>query len=153
MLGNHEDRMAGKSKVCMGIQSQLILPNWIYSSLSLCKLKLMNLKKLYTKCGEHSSPLSLFRKFDFFHTLCVMFVLSDYRKCMEELMFTKSNKGLLCTPDVVCSFFKFISYKKLTEKPMDQARRVVHQKIRPFHFQVKTYYLSVTRIIQRIIRL
>ena len=37
MLGN-QDRMAGKSKVCMRIQSQLILPNWIYSSLSLCKL-------------------------------------------------------------------------------------------------------------------
>ena len=28
----------------------------------------MNLKKLYTKCGVHSSRLSLFRKFDCFHT-------------------------------------------------------------------------------------
>ena len=32
----------------------------------------MNLNKLYAKCGEHSSPLSLFRKFDLFHTLCVV---------------------------------------------------------------------------------
>ena len=43
----------------------------------------MNLKKLYTKGGEHSNPLSLFRNFDFFHTLCVIFVLSDYRKFMK----------------------------------------------------------------------
>ena len=32
------------------------------------------------------------------------------RKCMEELRFSKSNKGLLCTPDLVCSFFKLICY-------------------------------------------
>ena len=37
MQGN-QDKTAGKSKVCMGIQSELILPNWRYSSLSLCKL-------------------------------------------------------------------------------------------------------------------
>ena len=37
MLANQE-KMTGKSKVCMEIESQLILPNWIYSSLSLCKL-------------------------------------------------------------------------------------------------------------------
>ena len=47
----------------------------------------MNLKKLYTKCGVHSSPLSLFRKFDVFHTFSVIFVLSNYRKCMEERRF------------------------------------------------------------------
>ena len=57
----------------------------------------------------------IFRKFDFFHTLRAIFVLSDYRKCMKELRFLKSNKGLLCTdPDLqidyrftTCSFFKF----------------------------------------------
>ena len=37
MLRN-QDKMEGKSKVSMGIQSQLILPNWIYLSLSLHKL-------------------------------------------------------------------------------------------------------------------
>ena len=66
----------------------------------------MNLKKLYTKCGEQSSPLSLFRKFDFFHTLCVIFVLSDNRKCMEEFNFTKAQQRTASTPDLVCSFFK-----------------------------------------------
>ena len=60
--------MAGKSKVCTGIQSQLILPNWIYSSLSVCKLFKTN-EQLCTKCGENSGPLSLFRIFDFFHTI------------------------------------------------------------------------------------
>jgi len=69
MLGK-EDKMAGKSKVC----------------------KLMNLKKLNTKYGVHSSPLLLFRKFDVFHTLCVIFVLSDYRKCMEDVKFSKKQQ-------------------------------------------------------------
>ena len=31
---------------------------------------------------------------------------------------------------------------KLTEKQMDEVRRIVHPKLRPFHFQIKTYYLS-----------
>ena len=31
---------------------------------------------------------------------------------------------------------------KLTEKQMDKVRRIVHLKLRPFHFQIKTYYLS-----------
>ena len=41
----------------------------------------MNLKKLpvYTKYEVHSNPLSLFRQFDFFHTLCVLFESSDSR--------------------------------------------------------------------------
>ena len=31
---------------------------------------------------------------------------------------------------------------KLTEKQMDKVRRIVHAKLRPFHFQITTYYLS-----------
>ena len=31
---------------------------------------------------------------------------------------------------------------KLTEKEMDKVRRIVHPKLRPFHFQIKMYYLS-----------
>ena len=31
---------------------------------------------------------------------------------------------------------------KLTGKQMDKVRRIVHLKLRPFHFQIKTYYLS-----------
>ena len=30
---------------------------------------------------------------------------------------------------------------KLTEKLIDKVRRIVHPKLRPFHFQIKTYYL------------
>ena len=52
----------------------------------------MNLKKLYTKYGVHSRPLALFRKFDVFYTFSVIFVLSDYRKCMEELKFSKKQQ-------------------------------------------------------------
>jgi len=37
------------------------------------------------------SPLSLFRKFDVLHTFSVIFVLSDYRKCTEELRFSKKQ--------------------------------------------------------------
>ena len=89
---------------------QLILPDWICSSLSLCKLSLINLKKLHTKCGVNNSPLLLFRKFaDFFHTLCVIFVLSDYRKCMDELRFSKKQQRTVGYSRV-SSFFKFISY-------------------------------------------
>ena len=69
----------------------------------------MNLKKLYTKSGEHSSPLSLFRNLiTFIH--CVIFVLLDYEKVWKNSGFLKSNEGLLCTPDLVCSFIKFICY-------------------------------------------
>ena len=71
----------------------------------------MNLEKVYTKFGVQSSPLSLFRKFDVFYTFSVIFVFSDYRKCIrKDSGFLKSNKGLLCTPDLVCSFFKLVSY-------------------------------------------
>ena len=31
---------------------------------------------------------------------------------------------------------------KLTEKQMDKIRRIVHAKLRPFHFQITTYHLS-----------
>jgi len=31
---------------------------------------------------------------------------------------------------------------ELTEKQMNKVRWIVHPKLRPFHFQIKTYYLS-----------
>ena len=31
---------------------------------------------------------------------------------------------------------------KLTNKQVDKVRRMVHPKLEPFHFQIKTYYLS-----------
>ena len=30
---------------------------------------------------------------------------------------------------------------KLTDEQMDKVRRIVHQKLKPFHFQIKLYYL------------
>ena len=33
---------------------------------------------------------------------------------------------------------------KLMEKQMDKVRWIVHPKLRPFHFQIKMYYLSDT---------
>ena len=68
----------------------------------------MNLKKLYTKFGVHSRPLSLFRKFDVFYTFSVIFVFSDYRKCTQ--VSKKQQRTATGTPDLVCSFFKLISY-------------------------------------------
>ena len=31
---------------------------------------------------------------------------------------------------------------KIDGKKMEKVRRIVHPKLRPFHFQIKTYYLS-----------
>ena len=31
---------------------------------------------------------------------------------------------------------------KLTEKQVDKVRQIVHPKLRPFHVQIKTYYLA-----------
>ena len=42
-----------------------------------------------------------FRKFDVFHTFSVLFVLSDMiENAWKNSGFLKSNKGLLCTPDL-----------------------------------------------------
>ena len=108
MLGN-QHKMVEKSKVCVRIQSHLILANWLYLSLSPWKMQLMSIKKLHTKSGAHSSPLLLFRKPVFFHTFLVIRQDKNYRKCMEESSFLNSDKGLLYTPHLVYSFFKFIS--------------------------------------------
>ena len=32
-------------------------------------------------------------------------------------------------------------FSKLTDEQMDKVRRIVHQKLKPFHFQMKSYYL------------
>ena len=67
----------------------------------------MSFKKLLTKPGVHSSPLLLFEKPKFFHTL------ADNIKITENVWktsnFVKSDKGLLCTLHLVYSFFKVTS--------------------------------------------
>ena len=84
----------------------------------------MNLKKLYTKCGVHSSPLLLFRKFDVFHTFSVFLCCRFMENVWKNSGFLKSNRGLLCSPDLVCSFFKLISYilQRESEKYVQLAR-------------------------------
>ena len=54
----------------------------------------MNLTKLYTKCGEQIKAVlcRFLEKLCTLHTLCVIFVSSDNRKCMEELNFTKMQQ-------------------------------------------------------------
>ena len=42
---------------------------------------------------------------------------------------------------------------KIDGKQMDMVRRIVHSKLRPFHFQIKTHYLSDANYRQRINRL
>ena len=42
---------------------------------------------------------------------------------------------------------------KIDGKQMDKVRRIAHQKLRPFHFQLKTFIIGLTQIIQRITHL
>ena len=65
----------------------------------------MSLKKLLLSF----CPLLLFGKLEFCHTFSLIQQHKNYRKCMEDVKFSKSAKGLLCTPRLVYSFFKFIS--------------------------------------------
>ena len=60
----------------------------------------MSLKKLHTKCGVHSSPLLLFRKPEFFHTFAAIRQHKNYRKCMEDVKFSKQRQR----PAVHCTF-------------------------------------------------
>ena len=39
-------------------------------------------------------------------------------------------------------FVKIQNLSKLTDRQLDKVRRIVHPKLKPFHFQVKTYYWS-----------
>ena len=62
------------------------------------------------KYGQHRSPLMLLRKFDlaihYVQFLCCWIT----GKVWKNSGFLKSNKGLLCTPNLVCSFFKLLIY-------------------------------------------
>ena len=61
----------------------------------------MSLKKPQTKSGVYISPLLHFRKPEFFHTFSVIPQHKKYRKCMEDVKFSKKDKELLCTPHLV----------------------------------------------------
>ena len=79
--------MAGNEKICIRIQSQLILPEFVYLMLSLWKEQLTSSKKQYTKSGVQRSLWSVLRKPQFFHTFSVILILSNYRKCMGKSRF------------------------------------------------------------------
>ena len=69
----------------------------------------MNLKKLYTKCEVHSNPLLIFRQFDFFHTLCVLFVLSDSRGGTRQISgYRWAAEGLKPWPCLGQKILKYI---------------------------------------------
>ena len=55
---------------------------------------------------------------------CVIFLLLDYRKCMEELRFSKKQQRTAMPPDLVCTFFKFIGYifQRKSDKYIQLAR-------------------------------
>ena len=89
IIGN-QGKMAGNSKICIGLLSQLILPGFIYLMLSLWKEWLTSSKKKYTKSGVQRHPWLVFRKPQFFHTFSVIFILSNYRKCTGKSRFSKN---------------------------------------------------------------
>ena len=94
------------SKICIGIQSQLILPEFIYLMLfEKSNLRVQRKNTLNLECKGVRQ--SVFRKAQFFHTFSVNLILLIYRKCMG---FQKNDHGLLCTPDLVYCFFEFVSY-------------------------------------------
>ena len=88
-MGN-QGKMAGNSKICIGIQSQLILPEFIYLMLFLWKEYITSSNKQYSKSGVQRYPWSVFRKPQFFHTFSVILMLSNYRKCMGKSRFSKN---------------------------------------------------------------
>ena len=103
IMGNR-GKMAGNSKICIGIQnlaprvpwergcgiqSQVILPEFIYLLLSAWKGYLTSSKKQYTKSGVQRRPWSVFRKPHFFNTFSVILILSNDRKCMGKSRFSK----------------------------------------------------------------
>ena len=55
----------------------------------------MNLKKLYTKCGEHSGRLSLFRKFDsgyFLHDISHSENVASARRVLVQMLYGTTQR-------------------------------------------------------------
>ena len=85
IIGN-QGKMAENLKICIGTQSQLFLPEFIYLILSLWKEYLTSSKKQYNKPGVQRSPL----KTGFSHTFFVIRQYQNYITCMEKLRFSKN---------------------------------------------------------------
>ena len=70
-------------------------------------------------------------------------------KCKNELIYirdfeavqkTRSRVFIRCKNSRLRIYLQNLS--KLTDRQMDKVRRIVHPKLKPLHFQIKTYYLS-----------
>ena len=101
--------MAGNSKICIRIQSQLILREFLYLMLCLWKEQLTISKKQYTKSRVQRSPWSVFRKPWFSHTFSVIRQYQNYN-VWKNWGFLNTDHGRLCTPDLVYCFFELVSY-------------------------------------------
>ena len=69
----------------------------------------MSLKKLHTKSGVLSSPLLHFRKPEFFHTLSEIRQHKRYRKCVEDVKFSKKRQRTSAHSTSLMYKLKFIS--------------------------------------------
>ena len=77
---------------------------------------------------------------------------TKHKKETKETKQRKKKERLKSNfPSLHCCHWPFSNWKrithlqspsKLTEKRMDKVRQIIYPKFRPFHFQIKTYYLS-----------
>ena len=98
IMGN-QGKMAENSKICIGIQSQLIVPEFIYWCFLFEKSNLRVQLKQYTKSGVQRSQWSILDNLDFPDTFSVILILSNYRieNVWENQGFLTTDHGLLCT--------------------------------------------------------
>ena len=83
-------------------------------------------KKVQCTCKDVELPIAFFKSLSFFSPLLVW---RQYR--YQQWPFSHHRR-----------IIHVQNLSKLTGKQMDKVRRIVHLKLRPFHFQIKTYYLS-----------
>ena len=108
IMGN-QGKMVGNSKICIGIQSQLNLPDCIWHFLfAKCNLWIQRNNKLNLKCIIDQDQFLENLNFP------IHFLQFWYCRITENLWrnkrFLKPDNGLLCTPHLVYCFFKFVSY-------------------------------------------
>ena len=83
-------------------------------------------KKVQCTCKDVELPIAFFKSLSFFSPLLVW---RQYR--YQQWPFSHHRR-----------IIHVQNLSKLTGKQMDKVRRIVYPKLRPFHFQIKTYYLS-----------
>ena len=77
----------------------------------------MNLKKLHTKSGVHSSPFLLLGKPEFFHIFSVILQQQKItHNVWKKSNFLKIIKGLLCSPHFIVYIVPFSSLVKVCKE-------------------------------------